>query len=67
MSLLPCTVGEANIAGCFSLVPASIMYVVLSKIEVNLWMDIIGVNFACTIQCCGVIGVAILSAKELDE
>ncbi len=67
VSLLPCTVGEANIAGCFSLVPASIMYVVLSKIEVNLLMDIIGVNFACTIQCCGVIGVAILSAKELDE
>jgi hypothetical protein len=25
------------------------MYVVLSKIEVNLWMDNIGVNFVCTI------------------
>ncbi len=67
MSLLPCTVGEAKVAGCFSLVPASIMYVVLSKIEVNLWMDIIGVNFVCTIQWCGAIGVAFLSPKELDE
>jgi hypothetical protein len=67
VSLLPCTVGEENVAGYFSLVPASLMYVVLSKIEVNLWMDIIGVNFACTIRCCGAIGVAILSAKELDE
>ncbi len=49
MSLLPCTVGEVKVAGGFSLVPASIMYVVLSKIEVNLWMDNIGVNFVCTI------------------
>jgi hypothetical protein len=67
VSLLPCTVGEAKVAGCFSLVSASIMYVVLSNIEVNLWMDIIGVNFVCTIQWCGAIGVGILSAKELDE